>query len=303
VDDGTEPGSAETSRALDEGAAEVAALARASEPDRHLAALLAPPPERAALLALAAFAGELGRIPYRAVREPVMGEIRLQWWRTALGLGDSGPEGGGDSGGHAVAEAMRATIRRCNLPAAPLNDMIDAHALELRPVPFADDAAQLDFLDKIEGALFLLACRVLGFGNDPEVEAACLAAGRAYGLVRLLQRLPSSLALGRVPLAQTQLAAARLSAHELLAGTADGAEAEALLQACFAQIRSSLADVRRRVWGLSRRERVAFLPLALVGPYLRRLERQGGGALREEVQIVPLARVWSVAAAHVLGRL
>jgi hypothetical protein len=43
--------------------------------------------------------------------------------------------------------------------------------------------------------------------------------------------------------------------------------------------------------------------LALVRPYLRVLERQGGGALREEVQIVPLARAWAVAVAHMLGRL
>ena len=64
--------------------AEVADIARAGEPDRYLAALLAPAPQREALLAMAAFATELARIPRRAVREPFMGEVRLQWWRDAL---------------------------------------------------------------------------------------------------------------------------------------------------------------------------------------------------------------------------
>ena len=290
------------SNAPHEGAAEVAAIARAGEPDRHLAALLAPEPQREALLALAALAAELARIPHRAVREPFMGEIRLQWWRTALGLGEGG-EGGADSGGHAVAEAMRSAVRSYNLPAALLDDMIGAHALELRAAPFEDDAALSGFLDRTEGALFALACRVVGVGARPQIESACAAAGRAYGLARLMLRLPRTLALGRVPLAQTQIAAAGLSPHELLAGTDSGAAGEALINACFAQIRGNLAEARSLVRDLPRRERVAFLPLALVRPYLRLLERQGGGALREEVQIVPLARAWAVAVAHMLGRL
>jgi phytoene synthase len=294
-------GESADSNAPHDGAAEVAAIARAGEPDRYLAALLAPEPQREALLALAALAAELARIPHRAVREPFMGEIRLQWWRTALGVGEA--DGGADSGGHAVAEAVRSAVRSYNPPAALLDDMLDARALELRAAPFEDDAALGGFLDKTEGALFALACRVVGVSTTPQIEAACRAAGRAYGLARLLLRLPRTLALGRVPLAQTQIAAAGLSPHELLAGTDTGAAAEALMDACFAQIRGNLAEASRLVRDLPRRERVAFLPLALVRPYLRVLERQGGGALREEVQIVPLARVWAVAAAHMLGRL
>ena len=62
----------------------VIASARSGEPDRYLAALLAPPAARADLLALAAFASELARVPSLVTREPTMGEIRLQWWRDAL---------------------------------------------------------------------------------------------------------------------------------------------------------------------------------------------------------------------------
>jgi phytoene synthase len=282
---------------------EVAAIAREGEPDRYLAGLLAPETRRPALLALAALSAELARIPHRAVREPFMGEIRLQWWRTALGLAEEGSGGERNgSGGHAVAEAVRAATRVYNLPAALLGDMIEARALELQPAPFEDDAALQGFHDRTEGAQFALACRVVGLGGGSEVEAACRSAGRAYGMARLLLRLPHSLALGRIPLAKTQLAAAGLSAHELLAGTV-GAEGEALLNPYLAQIRGNLAEARHFVRSLPRQERVAFLPLALVGPYLRLLERQGGKALREEAQVVPLVRVLRLAAAHCLGRL
>jgi phytoene synthase len=275
---------------------QVAEIARAGEPDRYLAALLAPAPQRDALLALAALATELARIPHRAVREPFMGEIRLQWWRTALGLAE------GESGPHEVADAVRRAVRRHDLPTTLLDAMIDARALELLASPFDDDAALHDFLWKTEGALFALACRIVGIGASPDVEAACVAGGRAYGLARLLMGLPRILALGRIPLPRTQIASAGLTGRELFAGAGE-AKVQSLLQAHLAQIRGNLGDARRFARRLPRPERVAFLPLALVGPYVRVLERQAGGALRAEVQIVPVTRVWRVAAAHLLGRL
>ena len=54
--------------------------ARAYERDRYLAALLSPAARRDDLLVLAAFAGDVGRIA-SSVSEPMMGAIRLQWWR------------------------------------------------------------------------------------------------------------------------------------------------------------------------------------------------------------------------------
>jgi phytoene synthase len=281
--------------AATEGGADIADTARAGEPDRYLAALLAPAPQREALLALAAFATELARIPRRAVREPFMGEVRLQWWRDALAL----PEA--ESAGHAVADGVRRAARRHGLPAALLGGMIDARGAELLAAPFDDDAALYDFLQRSEGTQFALACQVTGFAVRPDIEAACAAAGRAYGLARLLLGLPSSLALGRVPLAQTQVAAAGLTVQDLLAGAA-GDKADALVRVYTAQIRGGLAEAHRFARGLPLPARTAFLPLALVGSYVRLLERQGGEALRAAPEIVPLTRVWKVGMAHLLGR-
>ena len=58
----------------------VIAAARAGEPDRYLAALLAPPALRPALLALAAFSAEIRRIPL-LVHEPAMAAIRAGIYR------------------------------------------------------------------------------------------------------------------------------------------------------------------------------------------------------------------------------
>jgi phytoene synthase len=272
----------------------VAAAARAGEPDRHLAALLAPPPQREALLALAAFAAELARIPRLVVREPLMGEIRLQWWRDALALSE------GERTGHSVADAVRQAVRNYDLPAPLLAGLIEARSLELGGGPFADDRVLQDFLWSTEGALFALAARVLGRSPGAGVEAACGASGQAYGMARLLFTLPHTLAEGRIPLPQTGIATAGVTAQELLAGTA-GTKIARLLGTYRVQIRHSLVSARRLAAQLPRRTRIAFLPLALVKPYVRAQERTGP-SLREEARIAPLTRVCRIAAAHVSGR-
>ena len=84
-------------------------LAISGEPDRYFAATLAPAVLRYDLIVLAAFAAEIARVPGQ-VREPLAGEIRLQWWRDAL-IGGSSEA----AAGHPVATAMRATMRRFGL--------------------------------------------------------------------------------------------------------------------------------------------------------------------------------------------
>ena len=70
-------------------------IVRTSDPDRYIAALFAPAEKRAHLFALYALNHELGHIA-EAVREPMMAEIRLQWWRDALAEARAGKPRGHD---------------------------------------------------------------------------------------------------------------------------------------------------------------------------------------------------------------
>jgi phytoene synthase len=121
-------------------------------------------------------------------------------------------------------------------------------------------------------------------------------------MARLLFTLPHSLAQGRIPLSQEEIAKAGATVHALLAGTV-GAQVSGLLGAYRAHIAQSLVSARRLAAQLPRRARIAFLPLALVGPYVRAQERAGRHSLREEPRIAPLTRVCRIAAAHAFGRL
>jgi phytoene synthase len=64
-------------------------IVRAADKDRFLATLFAPANRRGALFALYAFNVEVARVR-EVAREPMAGEIRLQWWRDALERPGSG---------------------------------------------------------------------------------------------------------------------------------------------------------------------------------------------------------------------
>ena len=269
--------------------------ARGGEPDRYLAALLAPADARDGLLALAAFAAELARIAPLTTREPAMGEIRLQWWRDALAAGESG-----ERTGHPVADAVRAAVMRHGLPRGLLQTVIDAHAHDALADPFPDDAALEDMLDKREGSLFVLAGHVLG-ADPAALEVPAGTAASAYGLARLLLGLPQAAARKHVPLPLTRLAAAGITVSEIMAG-ARGERLWPVVTDLVALSRSNLAEARNSVAKLPRKVRAGFLPLALVEPYLRAVERPSRNPLRDVADIAPLRRVVTIAAAHWLSR-
>src|SRR5262249_48021126 len=83
------------------------ALLRAADRDRFLATLFAPAEHRAALFALYVFNVEITRVR-EAAREPLAGEIRLQWWSDVLGGGGGGGGARGLPGGGRAAREQGA---------------------------------------------------------------------------------------------------------------------------------------------------------------------------------------------------
>jgi phytoene synthase len=253
--------------------------ARDLDHDRYLAALLAPAPARDALMTVAAFHGEIARIP-TSVREPTMGAIRLQWWRDTLG-GDAA----GAPGGSPVADRLRHAIESGALPIAEAISIIDAYETLLQPGALADAAALDAFLDESQGAAFRLSARILG-AEDGEAPAIIGAAAQAYGRVQLLRALPLLLAKGHNPFAREPVQDWAPVVQPILAGT-----------------RQSLGDVRRLMPVASLTLRTAILPVALVEPYLAALERLGSRIASEQAGISPLSRVWRIYFARRRGRL
>jgi phytoene synthase len=243
------------------------ALVRDHDRDRWLATLFAPEGRRDALNALYAFALEIGRIRDVA-REPMPGEIRLQWWREVLeGKRD------GEATAHPVAAALVATLARHTLDGARLTAFIDAHSFDLYDEPFRT----LDDLDNhaalTDGLLTSLAAQILG-QTGFAVEALARHAGIALTIERLLLALPKH--AGRRQL-YTPLEV--LDRHGVAPETLFAGQDSEALHAALAELRR---HARRQLQAAALEAgeapagvMPALLPVALIGPTFRRMDRRG----------------------------
>jgi 15-cis-phytoene synthase len=269
--------------------------ARAYAFDYYLAALLAPRAYREDLIALAAFTGEIERVPL-LVSEPALGEIRIKWWLDWLdGVG------GQARSGNPVADVLGEVIRRRQLPVGVLAELVEARALELYAQPFADKPSFHDYLFKTSGASALVAAQILGRCTpDDETAAGLRALGCAYGAARQLLRLPHLASRGRWGLTSGEAeveATALLDADERQ--RADARRKNAIVEA-WLLLRKANESLKGDVCDSFRMG--AGLPAALAGPYLTALERQGDW-LTSAADISPLKRVWRLWRARRTGRL
>ena len=240
-----------------------AELVRTSDRDRYLAALFAPAERRDALYALYAFNSEVARVR-EVARQPLAGEIRLQWWTDVLN-----GERNSEAAASPVASALLAAIARHRLAAAELIDIIEAHRFDLYGEPMATLGDLETYGRKTSSALFALAAQAVA---GTEAQPAAQPAGIAYAIAGLLRALPLHAARGQLYVPVELLQRHGAERRDLLAGRSSDA-----LNAAVAELRTiarrHLAAARESITGLRAEVVPAFLPLALAGPSLDRLER------------------------------
>jgi phytoene synthase len=242
------------------------ALVRAADKDRFIATLFAPAELRAALYALYAFNVEVARVR-EVAREPLAGEIRLQWWSDVLG-----GAGRGDVAANPVAAALLATIERHRLPRSRLDALIEARRFDLYDEPMATLAELERYAEAASAGLMSLAAHVVGGGGGTDGEALIRHAGIAHALAGLLKAFPAHSARGQlyVPLEV-------LGRHGAGRPDVAGGRATAPLRAALAELRRTarghLAQAGRLLASAPLSIMPALLPLAPVGPTLSRLER------------------------------
>jgi phytoene synthase len=256
-----------------------AELIRAADRDRYVAALFAPAEHRSALYALYAFNSEVARVR-EVAREPLPGEIRLQWWMDVLR-----GERGGEAAANPVATALLASVERYRLPPDKLIELVEARRFDLYDETMATFGELETYADKTSSALFALAAQILA---GTEVEGVAEPAGRAYAIAGLMRAMPLHAARHQLYLPAELLDRHGLKATDIFAGRSSPG-----LNAVLAELRNvarrHLVAARERLPALRREALPAFLPLALVGPMLDRLERSDALAPAE---LTPWRRQW-----------
>ncbi|MDR3518203.1 MAG: squalene/phytoene synthase family protein [Azospirillaceae bacterium] len=242
--------------------------------DRFLACLFAPADRREALFALFAFNLEIARTR-EVVREPIMGQIRLQWWRDGIAAADAATPPH-----HEVLEPLSLAMQRFKLPRAAFDRLIDAREIDLEPEPPADLAALLSYAEATTAPLFELALIILGApalgppapGSDDALAEVARLAGVAYGVTGIVRAVVFHARQHRLLLPETLL-----NRHDVRRSVLFDLKPQPGLRAVTRELVAVAGDHLTRARGrrraIPRAARPALLPLAATALHLATLRR------------------------------
>jgi 15-cis-phytoene synthase len=262
-----------------------AKLVKKHDADRATAILFAPAERRAALYALQAFSLEIAGVRGQ-IKEALPGEIRLQWWREALG-----GERIDEAKAHPVALAILDTITANKLPLRAFLDLIDARVFDLYDDPLTDWNALEGYCGETSSVLYRLAAIILVKGEEPGAADAAGHAGVAYAITGLLRAFPWHARRGQVYLPGSLMDAVGVSRADIVAGQ-DSEALRAALSEMRKKAREHLGKWRALRTTIRREIAPAFLPLASTEPYLNGMDRGNYDPFSAIVDIAQWKRVW-----------
>jgi NADH dehydrogenase [ubiquinone] 1 alpha subcomplex assembly factor 6 len=260
---------------------------RRHDRDRFQTALFAPSAHRETLFALYAFNYEVARVR-ESVREGMLGQIRLQWWREAI----EAAYGDAPVRRHEVVEAITAAIRGRSLGRAGFDRLIDTRERDLDDQPPPSMAALENYAEGSSATLMYLALEILRAATPAALEAA-RHAGIAYAFSGLIRAMPVHARAGRSFIPASLAAETGLDPRDYAALHPTPALRQAVETIAGAARRHLAAArvVRREV---PKAALPALLPGRIADTALLRLERAGfdpfaGAALADPLQSWRLA--------------
>ncbi len=243
-----------------DGDAQLSQSLRETDRDRYLTTLYAPADKRAALTTLYAFNAEIASIRDK-IREPMAGEVRLQWWRDAIAAGS-------DATGNPLADALTAIIAEHRLPQSAFDRMLEARIFDLYDDPMPDRTTLEGYCGETASTLIQLAALILEPEEGQRWANAAGHAGCAQAIAGLLRLLPLHRARGQCFVPVDVLTAAGTNPTELIAGDNPDGAARAV-EAMVALAREHHAAFVKNASGLPQSLRPAFLPVAPVPASLK----------------------------------
>jgi phytoene synthase len=267
---------------------------RRHDHDRYLTCLFAPAARREALFALYAFNLEVAKTA-ELVSEPMLGRIRLQWWREAID-----EIYGGRPRRHEVIGPLGAAVTRHGLSRAHFDRLIDGREFDLDGEA-PDTLARLEaYAEATSAGLNLLALEILG-AADEAGRSAAREVGIAWALTGLLRAVPFHARQKRLYLPRDMVDRAGLRLGDLFELHSSDALKQVVRQVA-GHAAERLRQARAGRSGTAKAALPALLPAILAGHYLGVLAQADHDPFHESVQTPPSNNVWRLLWPRLLGR-
>ena len=267
---------------LPDAASYCVALLRERSIDRYLANLFLPLDIRRDVNALYAFDAEIVHIR-SMIKEPMMGEIRLQWWRDII----SGDRAGEAENNPVAAELMRA-IATNNLPLMGFDNFLKARVFDLYNDPMPDTGTFEGYAGETASFLFHQTASIIARSTEAAISgelADCAGhAGVCWTIVEVLKNLPIHRARHQCYVSGDILTKAGVTLDDYFSAQNDD-QRVSIVFGLIAEARRHQALFRLNFENLPDELKPAFLPMCLVSPYLARIEKLSKNAAQIPVDI------------------
>ena len=180
--------------------------------DRYLCTLLFPDEQRKILMPLLAFNQEIASIA-GVVSEPMIGLIRLTWWKESLDEIYAGKS----PRNHPVLLALAEIIKQNKLENGWYQGLIAAREKDIYKTSFETLEDLYAYCDETSCVLLGVAAKLLGVDGH-EYHDAISIIGRAWAIAGLMRAIPYFAKEGRNILPLDMLSAAGASAEDVLEG-------------------------------------------------------------------------------------
>lgn len=257
-------------------------------------AALAPEYRRAAFLSIYAFNVEISRIR-ESVSEPMLGQMRLQWWRDVIDAIYAG-----QPRGHAVAAPLAAAISRHGLTRAHFMRLIDARERDLDPAPPVTMDGLIDYAGGTAAPLIWLGLEICGVDGRAARDAGWTL-GVAWALGGLIRALPYHLREGWCCLPIDLLAKYQLDRYKLLEGRGE-INLRKLIKKISGHIDNNIKNTRKSEQKLGKAAIPAMRATAFAQAYQRRLARYDFDPFDRRVAARPPFIAWRLMLRGMIGR-
>lgn len=276
-------------------AAGLAATLRLHDRDRFLTTLFAPSDRRDALVALYSFNFEIAKTR-EVVREPLLGRIRLQWWREAVDEIYRGEP----VRKHEVVEPLADAIRRFDLTRYHFDRLIEARDADLEEAPPQSLAVLERYAENTSARLVFLALEILGARDAASIEAG-RHVGIGWALTGAIRALPVHARARRNTLPADLAAGAGLDERDFFELRSSAALTQ-IVERIAGSARGHLAAARALRSKVPRGAVPALLSAVLAWPHLRRLAKAGYDPFMADRARPDTLASWRLALAALTGR-
>ncbi|MBL4602857.1 MAG: squalene/phytoene synthase family protein [Emcibacteraceae bacterium] len=233
--------------------------------NRFLVTLFAPADVREDLFALFSFNHEVAKIR-EAVSEPMLGEIRLQWWREAIeGIVENKPRN------HEVVLPLGTAFHKHGLKADMFLKVIEARTADLydeNPKTLADFE---NYLGATSGNLTKIAAYICG-ERDEHVLSLAYDLGLVWGLIGTVRAVRYHISLRKLSFPQDLMDEYGVTKRNIMAMD-EGENIKNLVQGLCISAEKYLDQIAADKKLINKKTRPIFLLMALSRSYLNMIKK------------------------------